>query len=500
MTLSILIAIPFAAGLLGLPFGGRQAKAVSLVGSLATLIIAGTLAVRYDTALGGAQFTVDKLWIEPIGVHWALAIDGLNLALVALTAFVYFCVVVACLFRDDERPGQFFFHLGFAASAVLGAFLAQDLLLFVLFFDLMLIPFYFLVGQWGDGERIKATTKMVIYTLSGSLLMFAAAAAAGALTASQYGMPVNFLISNLQNHALDHSTQHWVFVCFALAFLVKMPAVPLHGWLRDAYRAMPLPALALFSGVLSKVAAYGFLKLAVPLFPDGAADARTVLLIVALASILYGSALAFTTSDARLVVGYSSIAQLGFILLGIFSLTEAGAQGALMQMVNHGVVTVLLVAIVGMLAARAKGSEDLGSMGAIAMGAPVMAVVFLIAALANLAMPASANFIGEFLILRGTWDSASVFAVLACIGVVMAAVYMLRMYIRSMHGPDENDVEKREMSWREAATVVPAVIVVLALALYPQALLSRSEGATTASILDAANGAMVNPIAPEARK
>jgi NADH-quinone oxidoreductase subunit M len=276
--------------------------------------------------------------------------------------------------------------------------------------------------------------------------------------------------------------------------------VPLHGWLRDAYKAMPLPALALFSGVLSKVAAYGFLKLAVPLFPDGAADARTVLLIIALVSILYGSALAFTTSDSRLVVGYSSIAQLGFILLGIFSLTEAGAQGALMQMVNHGVVTVLLVAIVGMLAARAKGSEDLGSMGAIAMGAPVMAVVFLIAALANLAMPASANFIGEFLILRGTWDSASVFAVLACIGVVMAAVYMLRMYIRAMHGPDDNDVEKREMSWREAATVVPAVIVVLALALYPQALLSRSEGATTASILDAANGAMVNPLAPEARK
>lgn len=500
MELSILIALPFAAGLLGLLAGRHGAKLLALVGSLGTLGLAIGLALDWDSKLGGTQFTTTKTWIAPLGVHYAVALDGLNIALVLLTAFVYASVVVACLLREQDRPGQFLFHLGFAASSVLGAFLAQDLILFVLFFDLMLVPFYFLVGQWGSGERIAATTKMLIYTLAGSLLMFAAAVAAGSIAAADHGKDINFLLSDLQRLPLPHGTQRWIFLCFALAFLVKMPAVPLHGWLKDAYKAMPLPALALFSGVLSKVAAYGFLKLALPLFPDAAADFRILMLCLAVASILYGSALAFTTTDARLVVGYSSIAQLGFIVLGIFSLTSDGAQGSILQMVNHGVVTVLLVGVVGMLATRAKGSESLDSMGGMAMGAPVLAVVFLIAAFANLAMPATANFIGEFLILRGTWDTASAFAVIACAGVAMAAVYMLRMYIRSMHGPDSNGVEQREMSLREALPVLPAVAVVLALALYPQAVLDTSNGASTASVVQAAKAAGIDAVASEAKR
>jgi NADH-quinone oxidoreductase subunit M len=369
---------------------------------------------------------------------------------------------------------------------VIGALLAQDLLLFVLFFDLMLVPFYFLVGQWGTGDRAKATLKMVIYTLAGSLLMLAAAVATGVYAADVSGNHIDFLFSNLGHVRLAKGTQDWLFLCFAAAFLVKMPAVPLHGWLKDAYKSMPLPVLALFSGVLSKVAAYGFLKAALPLFPDAAASFQTLLLVLGLVSIIYGSALAFTTTDARLVVGYSSIAQLGFIVIGIFSLTTAGAQGALLQMVNHGIVTVLLVFIVGLLASRAKGSEDLGSMGGMAMGAPVLAVIFLIAALANLAMPASANFIGEFLILKGVFDSAAVIAVLACLGVAMAAVYMLRMYIRAMHGPDVNGVEQREISFREALPLIPATLLVLALALSPQPLLKQTEGPATAAVAQAA--------------
>ena len=500
MDLSILLALPLVTGLLCLLVGSGAAKWVSLAGSLGTLGLAISVATRFDTAMGGAQFAVDKMWIAPLGVHFAIALDGLNIALILLAAFVYVSVVMACMSRKYKSPAQFHFHLGFAASAVLGAFLAQDLLLFVLFFDLMLVPFYFLVGQWGSGDRVAATTKMLIYTLSGSLLMFAAAVAAGVLAASEHGRHVDFLISNLQRLPLSHGTQQWVFLLFALAFLVKMPAVPLHGWLKDAYKAMPLPALALFSGVLSKVAAYGFLKLALPLFPDAAADFRILMLCLALASILYGSALAFTTTDSRLVVGYSSIAQLGFIVLGIFSLTSDGAQGAVLQMVNHGVVTVLLVGVVGLLAARSKGSESLTDMGGIAMGAPVLAVVFLIAALANLAMPASANFIGEFLILRGTWDTASAIAVLACAGVVMAAVYMLRAYIKAMHGPDANGVEQRELSFAEALPILPAVALVLALALYPQAVLKETDGATTSSIVQAAHSAGIDPVASEAKR
>jgi NADH-quinone oxidoreductase subunit M len=500
MTLSLLIIIPAVTALLALLAGSRGAKYVSVVGSLATLGLAAGLALNWDSAQGGAQYAVDKMWIKPLGVHWALALDGLNLALVVLAAFVYASVALALAMRSERNEGQFHFHFSIAAASVLGAFLAQDLILFVAFFDVMLVPFYFLVGQWGTREPVKATTKMVIYTLAGSLLMLAAAVAAGSLAASNHGHSVDFLIANLVRLPLDKGTQQWMFLLFAAAFLVKMPAVPFHGWLKDAYSSMPLPVLALFSGVLSKVAAYGFLKIALPLFPDAAASYQTLMLALGLASILYGSALAFTTDDARLVVGYSSIAQLGFILIGIFSLTASGAQGALLQMVNHGVVTVLLVAMVGMASARAKGSESLSSMGGMAVGAPVMAAVFLIAAFANLAMPASANFVGEFLILNGVFDTATVIAVLACIGVVMAAVYMLRMYIRAMHGPDENGVEQREMGWREALPVLPALAVVIALALSPQPLLSRSDGAATASVIPAAHAANINPVAAEASK
>ena len=500
MELSILIAIPFAAGLLGLFAGKVGSRLMALLGSFGALGFAIALALNADTSQGVAQFSTDTMWIAPLGVHWALALDGLNEALVLLTAFVYASVVLACVTKRQDRPEQFYFHLAFATSGVLGALLAQDLIVFVLFFDLMLVPFYFLVGQWGTGERIKATTKMMLYTLAGSLLMFAAAVAAGAIAAAEHGTHIDFLISNLRGLEMSHTSQHWIFVCFALAFLVKMPAVPLHGWLKDAYKAMPLPALALFSGVLSKVAAYGFLKIALPLFPDGAADFHTYGLILALASILYGSALAFTTSDARLVIAYSSIAQLGFITLGIFSLTGDGAQGAVLQMVNHGLVTVILVGVVGVLSARAKGSEDLGSMGGIAVGAPVLAVIFLIAGFANLAMPASANFIGEFLILRGTWSSASVFAAIACIGVVMAAVYMLRMYIKAMHGPDINGVEQRELNPREALPLIPATLVVLALALYPQIVLDSSSHDVRMALYPAAGDANIQVDAPESQK
>ena len=486
MELTLLLLIPVASAVLGGLLGKNAVRSVAILGALGTLGLAIGIALNWDSSLGGSQFSIDNVWVSQLGIHWAFAVDGLNLALIVLTAFVYASVTIACALRDLESPRLFFFQLGLAASSVIGAFLAQDLILFVFFFDLMLVPFYFLVGQWGTGDRVAATTKMVIYTLAGSLLMLAAAVATGVMAASEHGRHIDFLISNLQHLPLSKGTQDWIFLCFAAAFLVKMPAVPFHGWLKDAYKAMPLPVLALFSGVLSKVAAYGFLKTALPLFPDAAANFQTLMLVLAVISILYGSALAFTTSDARLVVGYSSIAQLGFIVIGIFSLTADGAEGAILQMVNHGVVTVALVMVVGMLASRAKGSEDLGSMGGMAMGAPVLAVVFLIAAFANLAMPASANFVGEFLILKGVFSSTATIAVIATIGIAMAAVYMLRAYIKAMHGPDVNGVEQREISFREALPVVPAILVIIGLALYPQVVLKTSENAAPEAVTTAA--------------
>ena len=305
----------------------------------------------------------------------------------------------------------------------------------------MLIPFYFLTGMWGTGDRVRATTKLVIYTLIGSFLMLVAAIATGVTASSQHHTPLTFVISSLQSLPLSHASQDWIFLCFAAAFLVKMPLVPFHGWLPDGYKSMPIPAVAVFSAILSKVAAYGFLRIVLPLFPYASAHFQTLMLVIALMSVIWGTLVAFTTPDARLVVAYSSVAQLGFITLGIFSLQPQGAQGALLQMVNHALVTAPLFFIVAALAARAGGSEKLADMGGIAFRAPILASLFLIVSLATLAIPGSSNFAGEFLILLGLFKAKLAMAAIATLGVVGAAVYALRLYIRSMHnrvGPAVN--------------------------------------------------------------
>jgi NADH-quinone oxidoreductase subunit M len=346
----------------------------------------------------------------------------------------------------------------------------------------MLIPFYFLSGIWGGPDRVRATTRLVIYTLVGSFFMLVAAIATGVLAASQHGTPLTFVISSLQALPLSHTSQEWIFLCFALAFVIKMPLVPFHGWLADGYKAMPIPAIAVFSAVLSKVAAYGFLRIVLPLFPYASAHFQTLMLVVALVSVIWATLVALTTPDARLVIAYSSVAQLGFITLGIFSLRPTGGQGALLQMVNHGLVAAPLFFIVAALAARAGGSEKLSDMGGIAFRAPVLASLFLIVTLATLAMPGSSNFVGEFMILLGLFQSKLPIAVLASLGVVGAAVYALRLYIRSMHNRVGGGVTSWEIRMPEAITIVPIIGVILVLAFYPQFGLRRSEPSLKASI------------------
>ena len=263
-----------------------------------------------------------------------------------------------------------------------------------------------------------------------------------------------------------------------------MPAFPFHGWMPDAYRTMPLPALAFFSGVVSKVAAYGFLKLVLPLFPAATEDFHTILLVLAVLSILYGSLQAFTQTNGRLILGYSSIAQLGFITLGIFAIDGAGqgAQGALLQAVNHGLVVAPLFFVLALLADRAEGSEDIRDYGGIAFRAPILAVLFLIVALATLAMPGSANFAGEFLILLGTFDTSQAIAIVASLGVILASVYALRFYIRSMHNRVGPKVNSFDLSFRDALVLVPLVVAILAFALYPQLALESGEAAIQATV------------------
>jgi NADH-quinone oxidoreductase subunit M len=450
-----------------------------------TWSIPGAIGYIADYKTGGAalQHVTDVVWIAELGIHYKLAIDGLNVFLVGLTTLLFAAATLAANLRTWERPRLFYFNFMLAESAVLGAFLAQDLALFVAFFDLMLIPFYFLIGGWGrEPGRIKATIKLVIYTLVGSLLMLAAAIATGVLAAQQGGGHITFVLSSLQALPLSRGSQEWIFLFFAAAFLVKMPAFPLHGWMPDGYRAMPIEVLMVFSGVLSKVGAYGFLAIVLPLFPQAAVHFQTLMLLLALISILYGSLQAFSQTDARLIVGYSSVAQLGFITLGIFALNPQGSQGALLQMVNHGLVVAAILFIVALLAQRAGGSEDIRAMGGIAFRAPVLAALFLVVSLATLAMPGSANFVGEFLILLGVFKAKLVISVIAFAGVVMASVYALRLFIRAMHNRVGAGVSSREISFGDGAVLVPLVAVIVFLALYPQFALHRSEDSVKTAV------------------
>jgi len=498
--LSILIWIPLACGLVGalVPVRDRRFPgALALLGSLAALALSIGYLADFKSGTALLQHVTDVVWISELGIHYKLGIDGLNVFLLVLTTLLFAAATLASNLRtskeaafseDDasettpservqpERPRLFYFHFMLAESAVLGAFLAQDLALFVAFFDLMLIPFYFLIGGWGrEPGRVKATIKLVIYTLVGSLLMLAAAIATGVLAAQQGGGHITFVLSSLQAMPLSRGSQEWIFLFFAAAFLVKMPAFPLHGWMPDGYRAMPIEVLMVFSGVLSKVGAYGFLRIVLPLYPQAAAHFQILMLLIGLASVLYGSVVAFTQTDARLIIGYSSVAQMGFITLGIFALNPQGAQGALLQMTNHGLVVAAILFIVALLARRAGGSEDLKDMGGIAFRAPVLASLFLIVALATLAMPGSSNFVGEFLILLGVFNTKLAIAVIAFAGVVMASVYALRMFIRAMHNRTGPHVDSREISLLDSVVLVPLVAVILFLALYPQLALHRSE-------------------------
>ena len=456
----------------------------AVLGTVTTLGLAIALLAGFDSGAGGLQNTVDVEWIPGLGVDYSLGVDGLNLFLILLTTLLWAGATAFAAWREQERPQLFYLMMLLGETATLGAFLAQDLLLFVLFFDLMLVPFYFLFGAWGRDRAggpsaSAATLKMIVYTLIGSLLMLVAAIATAILAAD--GGPISFSIAELAREPLAEGSQHWIFWFFAAAFLVKMPAFLLHGWMPDAYRAAPLPVLAVFSGVLAKVGAYGFLRVVLPVFPDASVQFQEVMLVIALASILYGSVMAFTQTDVRLIAGYSSVAQLGFITAGIFALRADGADGAVLQMVNHGLVVAPLFIIVAILAER-SGSEDIREMGGMAMRAPVLSALFLIVTLATLAMPGSANFIGEFYILNGLFNAKIVFAFVAISGVAMSAYYALRLYQRTMHNRKPDGIESREIGWRDGLVLAPLVACIVALALYPQLILERTDRSVQASV------------------
>ena len=466
MTLTILWLLPLAGAALIAGMPPRLAKFWGVVVALTTLAISISMAVLFAPGTQGFQFSEAAPWIPPLRVFYRLGVDGISLWLVVLNAFLTVIAVLATPIAT--RHVSRFIALMLAMSAGLaGVFMATDLVLFYVFWEAMLIPAYFLLWLFGEGDQPgRAAVKFVLYTLAGSLLMLVGVIGEYVATGQQ-----TFDLAKLATLPPSPSIQFGLFFVFALAFAIKTPLFPFHSWLPDAYMAAPTPMLITFAGVMGKAGAYGFLRIVVPLFPEpvGWWDWRWVIPVLAVAAIVWGALMAIAQRDMKLLVAYSSVSHMGFIVLGIFSYNVQGQQGAVLQMVNHGIIISALFLIVAWIADRA-GTRDRSAMAGLAARMPVMAGVFIIVTLAALGLPGLNSFVGEFMTLLGAWQRAPVLALFGAIGLVLAPVYMLRLFQGTMQGPPAGPVPRSDIYARELLVLTPLVLLMFTIGLYPYVL------------------------------
>jgi NADH-quinone oxidoreductase subunit M len=434
----------------------RTAGGLALLVALAELALWVGTALNFDFDAAGLQFDARTVWFADLGVAYHVGLFDFSLWLVGLTALVSVAAVGYGFWSSRERPVAYLGLLLFLEGATIGVFTAQDLLLFYVFWEAMLIPLYVLIGAWGGPGRMGATIKFVVYTMAGSLLMLVAIIAAG-LSAGTFEMA-----------ELGRNSSVWIFLGFAAAFAVKAPLWPFHGWLPDAYREAPAEVSAVLSGVVSKAAAYGFLRIAVPSFPDAVDDWRVPILVLASIGLVYGSLLAFRAPDVRGVVAYSSFAQMNLIVIGIFATNASGFDGALLQMVNHGLISAALFLIAGAVERRAA-TGDLGLLGGMARGRPVLATLLITTGVIALAVPGSSAFAAEFLILNGIFGQGWGWALVGAVAIVLAAMYMLRLVSAVLHrdvGPAV-PAEALDLRPAEVGVILPLVAVLLVLSFWP---------------------------------
>jgi NADH-quinone oxidoreductase subunit M len=460
-------------GLIFLPMAG--ALAVWLLplprhwaGSLATLVALAevglwiTALTRFDFG-ESLQFEQQASWFEDLNVSYHVGLYGFSLWLVGLTAVCGAAAIAYAWWVGRDRAGAYFGLMLFLVGAIVGVFSAQDLIVFYAFFEAMLIPLYVLIGVWGGAGRLRATITFVIYTMAGSLLMLAAI--------------IVFGVREGTFDLVDSGTSDsvWLFLGFVVAFAVKAPLVPFHGWLPDAYRESPPEVSALLSGVISKAGAFGLLRIALAKFPEPADDFAVPLLVLAATGLVYGSLLAFRATDIRGVIAYSSLAQMGLITLGLFARNDAGLDGAVLQMVAHGLLSTILFLLAGAIERRAATGE-LVLLGGLARGRPALASVLMITGVIALAVPGSAAFAGEFLILLGVFDEGWAWAAIGAGAIVLAAMYMLRLISAVLHESRSSAVTDAALDLRpaELGILVPLIGCVLALSAWPAAISERA--------------------------
>ena len=451
----------------------RDDTARSLGFVLSLIVAAFSLAVlgAFESDRGDFQMVSEHPWIATFGISWKLGVDGISLFLVLLTAVLFPLAIIGPRIHHDAKGYVAWMLL--LESGCMGVFLSLDLFLFFLFWELVLVPMYFLIGGWGYERRVYATLKFFLYTMVGSALMLVGILAVAFLNERETGRLTFDLVALGANQSIAADTARWLFLAFAASFAIKVPIFPVHTWLPDAHTEAPTGGSVILAGVMLKLGTYGFVRFGLYLFPDAVVDLAPVFLTLGVIGIIYGAMVATMQRDLKRLVAYSSVAHLGFIVLGTFGLSTQGLEGGVLQMVNHGISTGALFLLVGMIYER-RHTRQIADMGGIQKSAPVFAAVFTVVMLSSIGLPGLNGFVGEFLILIGTFVTRRWWAVVATVGVILAAIYMLWAYQRTFHGkPEGANADFAEMTMRERMVMVPLVLLIVFLGVYPRPVLDR---------------------------
>lgn len=469
--LSVILFTPLAGALVLLFVNRKSEQAIKWIANLtaaAGFLVSLPLWFGYDTSNPQYQFVEQKQWIPSIGAQYLLGVDGFSVLLILLTTLMGVIAILSSWNAITERVKEYYIFLLVLQTGMLGAFVSLDFLLFFLFWEVMLVPMYFLIGIWGSDRRLYSAIKFFIYTLAGSVVMLLGILALYFYHYSATGV-YTFDVTRFQQLGLPYNLQWWIFLAFFLGFAIKVPMFPFHTWLPDAHTDAPTAGSVILAAVLLKMGTYGFIRFSLPILPDASRAFVPVMVGLSLVGIVYGALVAMAQRDWKRLVAYSSVSHMGMVVLGMFALNPVGITGSIIQQLNHGISTGALFLIVGVVYER-RHTRMIGEYGGLSKIMPVYAAVFLVMTMSSIGLPALNGFIGELLILQGVFVANKLWAVVAASGIVLGAAYMLWLYQRTMFGKVENPKNERlpDLSVREFATFAPLIVLAVWIGLYPK--------------------------------
>ncbi len=475
--LSALVVLPAVGALATSLVPKRRPEIVKIVGLLFAFATAALSIYLLAAFRAGSedpyQFVSNHSWISAWGISWHLGVDGISLFLVILTAILIPIAILGSNAHHDEKPYLAWILL--LEAGCIGTFLALDLFLFFVMFEIVLVPMYFLIGGWGYDRRVYAALKFFLYTMAGSALMLVGIITTVALHARSSGVTTFDLVQIAADPGIGVNAARWLFLAFAVAFAVKVPLFPLHTWLPDAHTQAPTAGSVLLAGVMLKLGTYGFLRFCIELFPEAARYFAPLMITLGVIGIIYGAICATMQHDLKRLVAYSSVAHLGFIVLGTFAMTTQSVNGGVLQMINHGISTPALFLLVGWISDR-RHTREIGELKGLQKVAPIFAGVFMLVMLSSIGVPGLNGFVGEFLILIGSFLTARWWTIVAAAGVILAALYLMWAYQRVFHGePDEANRGFRELTLREGMVMAPLIGIIVFTGIYPKPLLDRIQ-------------------------